>query len=80
MGEIIMERRILKIQMLGCFSLEYEKRNASTTYLAINGNTGSFDTPDVRNFKKAEAQIDEIINNLSIEQIKYLEKNFFEKS
>lgn len=65
---------------LSCFSLEYEKRNASTTYLAINGNTGSFDTPDVRNFKKAEAQIDEIINNLSIEQIKYLEKNFFEKA
>lgn len=24
MGEIIMERRILKIQMLGCFSLEYD--------------------------------------------------------
>lgn len=65
---------------LSCFSLEYEKRNASTTYLTINGNTGAFDTPDVRNFKKAEVQIDEIINNLSIEQIKHLEKNFFEKA
>lgn len=65
---------------LSCFSLEYEKRTASTTYLTINGSTEASDTPDVRNFKKAEAQVDEIVNDLSKEQIKHLENNFFEKA
>ena len=63
-----------------CFSLEYEKRQESTTYLSFIGGEPSLITPDVRNFKKAEEAVDEILKNLDNDQIRHLEENFFKKA
>lgn len=67
-----------------CFSLEYEKRHDSTKYLSrLCSDTdieAPTETPDVRNFKKAEGKVDEIVKLLSQSQIEHLEKNFFEKA
>lgn len=63
-----------------CFSLEYEKRHYSTKYLSMSYRDieESSNTPDIKNFKKAEEKIDEIVKLLNEPQIEHLEKNFFE--
>lgn len=66
-----------------CFSLEYEKRHDSTKYLLPYNYIdieAHADTPDVRNFKKAEEKVDEIVKRLNENEIEHLEKNFFEKA
>lgn len=66
-----------------CFSLEYEKRHDSTKYLLpcnYSDIEARIDTPDVRNFRKAEEKIDEIVKRLNENEIEHLEKNFFEKA
>ena len=65
-----------------CFSLEYEKRRYSTKYLSMSYSDieESTNTPDIKNFKKAEEKVDEIVKLLNEPQIEHLEKNFFEKA
>lgn len=65
-----------------CFSLEYEKRHYSTKYLSISYSDieESTNTPDIKNFKKAEEKVAEIVKLLNEPQIEHLEKNFFEKA
>lgn len=63
-----------------CYSIEYEKRNASTVYLSNNSDKEPSETPDVLNFKRAEAKVDEIVENISEAQIAHLEDNFFNKA
>ncbi len=67
-----------------CFSLEYEKRHGSTKYLLpynyIDIEEPADTPPDIRNFKKAEEKVDEIVKCLKENEIEHLEKNFFEKA
>lgn len=60
-----------------CFSLEYENRYESTKYLSFKIIDKVGETPDVRNFKKAESAVDGIVKYLSPKQISHLEDNFF---
>lgn len=66
-----------------CFSLEYEKRHASTEYLAKYCNNDFAEKtlpPDVRNFKIAEKAVKDIVGKLDKNQIEHLEDNFFGKA
>lgn len=63
-----------------CFSLEYEKRHESTKYLLPIECSEVIETPDVRNFKKAEAAVDEFLIGLDQKKIAHLEFNFFKKA
>lgn len=60
-----------------CFSLEYENRHESTTYLSFQGDRFTKETPDVRNFKRAESTIDTLLPRIDI---KHFEKVFFEQA
>ena len=60
-----------------CFSLEYENRHESTTYLSFHGDRHTKETPDVRNFKRAESTIDTLLPRIDI---KHFEKVFFEQA
>lgn len=60
-----------------CFTLEYENRRESTTYLSFQGERDVKETPDVRNFKMAEKAIDTLLHQIDI---KHFEKVFFEQA
>lgn len=60
-----------------CFSLEYENRQESTKYLSFQGTRDSKETPDVRNFKRAESMIDTLLPQIDIN---HFEKVLFEKA
>lgn len=60
-----------------CFSLEYENRHESTRYLSFQGSRDTKETPDVRNFKRAESMIDALLPQIDIN---HFEKVFFEKA
>lgn len=61
-------------------TLEYENRPDSTKYLSLTNDSSLKVTPDVRNFIRAERAIDDTIKNLSKEEIKHFEDNFFKKA
>lgn len=60
-----------------CFSLEYENRRESTSYLSFQDERYTKETPDVRNFKRAESTIDTL---RSLIDMKHFEKVFFEQA
>ena len=60
-----------------CFSIEYEKRHESTKYLSFQVTRDTKETPDVRNFKRAESMIDTLLPQIDIT---HFEKVFFEKA
>ena len=60
--------------------MEYEKRHESTKYLLPIECSEVIETPDVRNFKKAEAAVDEFLIGLDQKKIAHLEFNFFKKA
>lgn len=61
-------------------TLEYENRQDSTKYLSLPKDNSYKRTPDIRNFIRAEEAIDDVLKNLSNEDIQHLEDNFFNKA